>query len=241
MLGRLLEEISWEGNARHYREGGRGLENVLTAEVFQALDYLPRTRFLGSVVQAFEGGSAEAKELLCDEVEGATVEILPGDIILSQNPPRGQTPLSVQPDGLIETGEVYGLIEAKRIRAGSFQAEQLAREFVTAHQEASGRCPLVLLVLPDPPPVKVAKNGRLSIPEAITRYLDPVLERAEADLPTAEALAESIDSTVAWITWETIGKVVSQEADQFSCGDSSVDDAVRRLARSLIRAIGWHA
>ena len=23
-LGRLLEEISWEGNARHYRQGGRG-------------------------------------------------------------------------------------------------------------------------------------------------------------------------------------------------------------------------
>jgi hypothetical protein len=28
-LGRLLEEISWEGNARHYRYGRRGFENGL--------------------------------------------------------------------------------------------------------------------------------------------------------------------------------------------------------------------
>ena len=38
-MGRLLEEISWEGNARKYRHGGRGLENVLTAEFFLALDF----------------------------------------------------------------------------------------------------------------------------------------------------------------------------------------------------------
>lgn len=34
VLGRLLEEISWEGSrVREYRDGGRGRENVLTAEV----------------------------------------------------------------------------------------------------------------------------------------------------------------------------------------------------------------
>lgn len=31
MIGRLLDEISWEGNAKKYRGGGRGKENVLTA------------------------------------------------------------------------------------------------------------------------------------------------------------------------------------------------------------------
>jgi hypothetical protein len=39
VLGRLLEEISWEGaSVRRYRDGGRGHENVLTAEVLTALD-----------------------------------------------------------------------------------------------------------------------------------------------------------------------------------------------------------
>ncbi|MBE9020222.1 hypothetical protein IQ272_29640 [Chroococcidiopsidales cyanobacterium LEGE 13417] len=41
VLGRLLEELSWVGSTiGSYRTGGRGLENVLTAEVFQALDFL---------------------------------------------------------------------------------------------------------------------------------------------------------------------------------------------------------
>lgn len=45
LIGRLLHEISWEGNARPYREGGRGRENVLTAEVFLVLDFLPAQLF----------------------------------------------------------------------------------------------------------------------------------------------------------------------------------------------------
>ena len=49
-MGRLLEELSWEGNARKYRGGGRGLENVLVTEVFSLLDQLPRSTFLGAVL-----------------------------------------------------------------------------------------------------------------------------------------------------------------------------------------------
>ena len=38
IIGRLLEEISWEGKrVRLYRHGGRGMENVLTAEVMLPL------------------------------------------------------------------------------------------------------------------------------------------------------------------------------------------------------------
>ena len=54
-VGRLLEEISWEGNARPYRHGGRGRENVLTTEVFALLDWLPRQAFLGAVLAAAHG------------------------------------------------------------------------------------------------------------------------------------------------------------------------------------------
>ena len=36
--GRLLPEVSWKGNARHYRPGVRGREKVLLAEVFALLD-----------------------------------------------------------------------------------------------------------------------------------------------------------------------------------------------------------
>ena len=46
VIGRLLEEISWEGSrVKQYGEGGRGLENVLTAEVLLPLTYFPRGPF----------------------------------------------------------------------------------------------------------------------------------------------------------------------------------------------------
>ncbi len=48
VLGRLLEELSWEGHGRiktAYRTGGRGQENVLAAEVLMPLDFLPRSQF----------------------------------------------------------------------------------------------------------------------------------------------------------------------------------------------------
>jgi hypothetical protein len=46
-LGRFLEELSWCGvTIRNYRDGGRGYENVLTTEVLQGLDLLPRSPFL---------------------------------------------------------------------------------------------------------------------------------------------------------------------------------------------------
>ena len=52
VLGRLLEELSWVGKTiKNYREGGRGYENVLTAEVFQSLDFLPRKHFFGEIVK----------------------------------------------------------------------------------------------------------------------------------------------------------------------------------------------
>ena len=159
----------------------------------------------------------------------------------AEHPPRGRSPLSVQPDGVIETTEVYALVEAKRIRRGSFQEEQLAREFVTAHQEARGRDPMLLLILPEPPPVPVKGNGRISVKDAITRCLGRVVERTEADLPAEVELVESIDSTVSWVTWDSIAKVVSAEAERFSSGDPSIDGTIQRLADSLLRAIRWHA
>jgi hypothetical protein len=89
-LGRLLAEISWEGNARRYHEGGRGFENVLTVEVFQALDFLPRT-FLSRIVESIEGGDSLTRKRLVDEAEQAQFSLLPGDIYLAEDPPKGES------------------------------------------------------------------------------------------------------------------------------------------------------
>lgn len=51
VIGQLLQHISWVGNTvKAYRNGGQGFEDVLTAEVFLALDFLPRQSFLGAVI-----------------------------------------------------------------------------------------------------------------------------------------------------------------------------------------------
>ena len=47
IIGSLLSEISWEASkTTRYRDGGQGLENVLTTEVLQVLYFLPRQHFL---------------------------------------------------------------------------------------------------------------------------------------------------------------------------------------------------
>lgn len=78
-IGRLLDEISWEGNARKYRDGGIGKENVSTTEVFSALGFLPRTAFLGAVIAAAVGADAARAALIAD-IEVAAVEVLSGDL-----------------------------------------------------------------------------------------------------------------------------------------------------------------
>jgi hypothetical protein len=85
VLGRLLEELSWEGSSiRKYRDGGRGAENVLTAEVLMGLDFLPRQAFLGAVVAGAHGSEA-ARRVLREEIEAAVITFLPPEIVL--NPP----------------------------------------------------------------------------------------------------------------------------------------------------------
>ena len=54
-LTNLLDELSFEGNAKTYHGGGRGRENVLTVEVFDALTLLPRNALLGAVMPASVG------------------------------------------------------------------------------------------------------------------------------------------------------------------------------------------
>ncbi len=83
VIGRLLEEISWTGSqVKAFRGGGRGFENVLTAEVFQALDFLPRTSFLGNVIESAHGAVA-ARAALRQEAETAEFHLLPGEMCIS--------------------------------------------------------------------------------------------------------------------------------------------------------------
>jgi hypothetical protein len=239
-LGRLLNEISWEGNARKYRHGGLGLENVLTVEVFQALDFLPRTEFLGRVIGTAEGGSPATLKMLAEQLEDLTCSLLPGDVNLAEDPPKGKGRLHLQPDGIIHSPLVYCMLEAKRIKRSAFMPEQLAREFLAVLREAGGRNGLLLLVLPTPPPICVRGHGRLGLHDAVANWLPRVLERAEGEFPPINELYSMIDSTLAYTTWTAVSEQIERALNQFSSPQQSVQRSIRRLAHAALDAIKWH-
>lgn len=235
MLGRLLEELSWEGsNIRHYRRGGRGRENVLTAEVFAPLSYLPRSLFLAPVLRSAQGAAAVLQQA-ASEAEHASITLLPEQSWLS----HGGT--VVQPDGLITTPSCRGLIEAKGMSRSAFQPEQLAREYICAVRDAGSRLPLLLLVLPNEPPVPVKKHGLLSIEDAIGTHLQSVLARTTGLAGTAAVLMERVAETVAWITWPEVQDVVRKVEIENAALPSGIGATIERLRSDLVRAIDWHS
>jgi hypothetical protein len=232
-IGRLLEEISWEGaRVRGYRQGGRGLENVLTTEVFMLLDFLPRDLFLGPVIAAATGADS-VRERIASEAEDADVQLLPGDITLR---PAG---IKVQPDATVTTSSCSVLVEAKRIKSSAFQSEQLAREYLALLQECNARKPLLLLVLGGPPPVSIRGQGRVSPHEAIANQLPILLDRLGKEPEEAIALTDVLPERLAWITWAQISKVVENAKPPES--STGVTASVHRMAHALLQAIEWHS
>ena len=238
-LTRLLEEVSWEGNATRYRGGGRGRENVLTTEVFQALDFLPRTEFLGRVL-ATASGAPDALGRLVAEVEEASISLLPGEIALGRREKTGSSLLDVQPDGIIESPSVFCILEAKRFKSSSFMPEQLARNVILAVKDAGDRTPLLLLVIPKDPPVAIQGKGRMSISEAVDRWLEPVLQRlGETYTPPAD-LRSRIEAAVAYTTWDKIQGCVAEAMSTWSSSIPSADRAVSGLAALVRDQVNWH-
>ena len=237
IVGKLLEEISWE-KARDYRAGGQGRENVLTAEVLIGLDFLPREAFLGRVLRAAHGAN-EARGSLARKVEELQMQFLPGDF--SSGGVDVKSRLVVQPDAIFETPNTYTLVEAKRIRYGSFQPEQLAREYITLMSRTGPAVPLLLL-LGVAPPVRVKGTGLLEIEEAVGRFLGPVLDRvADPLLPSKSELMERIPEIFCWISWPELDDSVRDAVATYSASGSSGDASVQRMAAFVRNAIAWHA
>lgn len=235
VIGRLLEEVSWDGQrVRAYRDGGRGRENVLTAEVLSPLSYLPRDRFLGEVLRSAHGAT-DACAGVAAEIENADLILLPEQSLLP-----GST-VVVQPDATMTTPGHFVLLEAKRIRSASFQPEQLAREYVDLLNEAGDRVPLLLLVLGTPPPVAAKGHGRLDPFDAVTSQLAAVLARTEDFDRDAAALEALLPQTVAWITWAEVREVVLRQAAGFISLEPGISGTVDRLASAVVTAIDWHS
>lgn len=226
VIRQLLDEISWEHNARKYRGGGIGKENVLTAEVFQLLDLLPRTLFLGPVLDDARRMDGPGETLVAD-AEALSVSVLPGDLATD-----GEH-VTVQPDVLITSDSLFILVEAKAVRRASFQPEQLARELLVARDRAEGRRAVLLLVLGAPPPVRVRGLGLLQVKDAIRVGLDLLQGRVR------DRTTESVE--VRWTTWQAISDRVGTSVGGFTNAHPSVVASVHRMGEMLRTAVETHS
>jgi hypothetical protein len=177
--------------------------------------------------------------VLIDEIEEAEIHFLPGDMTLAPNR-TGNDQLVVQPDALISSPSMLVLVEAKRVRASSFQPEQLAREYVATMAHTGTRTPLILL-LGAKPPVLVRGRGRMTLEDAISSELESVLRRANNEQLALERLVERIHDVFCWITWSELSAVIASQTAGFSTTDPSVNASVQRLANSICSSIAWHA
>lgn len=167
-----------------------------------------------------------------DEVEDATVTVLPDELVLASG-------IRVQPDATVVAPGSYILVEAKRMRSSSFQSEQLAREYLSVLLGANGRLPLLLLVLGDSPLVAVKGVGRMSAAKAVAVNLESLLDRVGTESGTMAELVQRIPEVLAWTTWSAIHEITVEQVKKFS-GSEGADAAVRRMCAALTRSIDWH-
>lgn len=234
VIGRLLEEISWDGRGvRAFRDGGRGRENVLTAEVLLPLSLLPRKRFLGSALLTSQGAK-RAVEKAVEELEATEVALLPDEVHL------GRLALVVQPDAYLDSPQSLALVECKRIRSSRFQEEQLAREYLAVHQAAGSRSALMWVILGSPPPVLVAGLGRVDLAEAVHARLDQVHATSGCTVDLEKARSR-VEDTIAWTTWQNIEEATQNALRQMGPLDDDVAGCLRRLVDAISRSVEWHA
>lgn len=79
-----------------YRDGGRGMGNALTAEVFQGLSNLPRDLFLGEILSCAHGAE-QTRLAAANEVEHTALDVLPGSQMPGNGAARDVKPRTFHP------------------------------------------------------------------------------------------------------------------------------------------------
>jgi hypothetical protein len=237
-LNRLLTELSWcLADAKQFRDGGIKDENVLTVHVLQALDLLPRGDFLGAVLRAAEGNASQILERAATEAEQADLTVLPNDPFFRAGSGSGAHYPRVQPDAIIESPTVYAWVEAKRANGGSFQPDQLAREYYCVTKAANGRQPLLLLLIGDPPPLSIKSHGLLMPEDAVVAGLPELCGRYSVHPEALDSLTASISERVAWITWEWLVEVLEDRLRSLGPLPPSLLASLRRIVCSATGAV----
>lgn len=242
IIGRILSEVSWAGRkVKDYRKGGAGFENVLTAEVFQLLDLLPRNKFLYKILEKIKMMDGQKFFISKDEAEEMELDILPGNYYLKKNFKTHQEGMSVQPDGFIESNKTLIMIEAKRIKSSSFQQKQLAKEFFLLTREAKEKKPFLLLITSKNPPFLIKGLGRKKPEEDILDEIESVYLSANNHDLSLEDIKSRIKRSLGWITWFDIIDICHNQLENLNLKNSSYENSIKRMVKELDKVIKRHS
>lgn len=204
-------------------------EDLLTADVFGVLKYLPRWPYLAEFLSALSSSHNEhspefeaALPNLLRSVHKLTFQFWP-----NYPTPAGLADGRTEPDVEISSGETLILLEAKL--GSAFGDRQLERELAVAAQEARGReFFLVLVTQGMTPPRFRFESGRL----LAAQYLEAV---TKTNLYTDEARKLLLENKnrVLWISWETIQKALNAALDCHRATSASDDESVLRAMDML--------
>lgn len=160
----------------HFRSRRRGhlAERVLSAHVLQALDFLPRTTFLGRVLLDATGADA-ARAAVLAEVEDLSILFLPEL--------RADSDARARPDAWISGPTTACLVDTKAPRS-TFGRRQLCSDYRSLLKHAGERLPLMLLIVEDPERVTVwGRPGSHTVIDAVRWEL----EQTPGEAVSAEA------------------------------------------------------
>lgn len=203
-------------------------EDLLTADVFGVLKYLPRRPYLESVLTALALRNPTKKEFQ-DALPHISQNVR--DLVF-QFWPNYQTPCGLadgrtEPDVQISDDRTLLLFEAKL--GSAFGDRQLERELAVAACEANSREFFVVLVTPGSKPPRF-RHGTERLQAA--DYLAAVT--ATDDLPAeARDLLVANRDRVLWISWEAIQEALNGANEQHRTVAGHQEESVQRAADML--------
>jgi len=203
-------------------------EDLLTADVFGVLKYLPRRPYLESVLETLAQRNRNSKEFqdalphIRQNVQDLVFQFWP-----NYPTPCGLADGRTEPDVQIADDRTLLLFEAKL--GSGFGDRQLERELAVAACEANSREFFVVLVTPGSKPPRFRyKTERLQA----TDYIAAVA--ATDDLPAeARDLLVANKDRVLWISWEAIKETLNGAHEQHRTFAGHQEESVQRAADML--------
>lgn len=243
-LERFLDNVvSYQGKRNiMYRDGGIGIEDVLTLQFIQSLDFLPRSPFIKSIISSLNGEDKKTLRKLVSEINTLTNLTFFSPAVYLKDIPRGLVQGNwLRPDGVFETENFFAFIEAK-IPGGSFKEHQLVSEFIIVHREAenNNKLPILLLILGEEPPININGQGNLPIQDAILNYYRTCCDRITHNAIPDNEIEEMINSTVFWITWGEIHDIFSKHLKDIKLSTEDSDQTNRRIIEFIINLFERH-